>query len=121
MVTPSRHWALKILLIAYLEANMPITPHKELWTRLGSFLLLSLLATVVLGARATDQATLSGRVADANGNALSGALVQIEPRGVSAVTDNDGKFVVAGLRPGAYSVAVSFVGFVSVTKDLDLA
>src|SRR6185369_7027372 len=55
--------------------------------------------------------SISGRVADSGGNALPGARVEIDPRGVRLVTDREGAFTATGLPAGEYTIDVSYVSF----------
>ncbi len=61
-------------------------------------------------------ATLSGSVADPNGQAIAGASIQVkyEPTGFSTGTQTNSKglFVIPNLRPGGpYTITISFVGY----------
>ncbi len=68
--------------------------------------LFSVFATAAL--RAAD---LVGTVSNvATGNLLDGARVEIPTLGVSALTDNTGRYVLPALPPGAHEVVVSYVG-----------
>src|SRR5262249_44046790 len=58
-----------------------------------------------------DSGTLSGQVVDATGQALPGATVDIEPRGLRLATDHEGRFTASGLPAGEYRLKVSYVGF----------
>jgi TonB-dependent receptor len=64
---------------------------------------------------------ISGQVADSSGAVLKGAQISVEPGGVTAVSDSNGTFVVNGLDPGSYTVTVTYVGFATATKSLDVA
>jgi TonB-dependent receptor len=70
-----------------------------------------------IGAVASENGSLRGRVVDANGRALPGATVRVEPGGIAVVTDAEGYFTVSRLAPGAYRVEVSYIGFVAKTLD----
>lgn len=65
-----------------------------------------------------QNATLTGRVTDANtGEGLPGANVVVRAVGAQAsptgaATGEDGSYTVSGLRPGVYSVSISFIGYV---------
>ncbi len=66
-------------------------------------------------ADSSGTATVAGIVADASGNAVQDATVAVtnEVSGAvrSAMTSSDGRFSIGNLLPGAYSVAVSAMGF----------
>src|SRR5688500_13303493 len=77
-------------------------------------LLLALLAPPVCWAQGT--AILSGRVLDITGGAPIGfASVVVENASgqqvSGALTTENGRFVVQGLAPGAYTIRTSFPGF----------
>jgi TonB-dependent receptor len=78
----------------------------------------ALFLTIVLlprAARAQAGGTLSGTVTDAQGGVLPGATVVAlyEASGVStqAVTRQDGRYTLSGLRPGRYRVVATMPGF----------
>ena len=54
---------------------------------------------------------VSGTISDADGLALPGALVEIESLKVKAVSDAEGRFKLANLKPGSYKVRVRYVGY----------
>jgi hypothetical protein len=61
------------------------------------------------------EATLRGQITDTSGHRITGAPVTIRSLGTgllrSAVSGNDGTFLLAGLAPGDYSIEVRFEGF----------
>ncbi len=62
--------------------------------------------------------TLSGRVTAVSGVPLAGATVSVAPtRGVHARTDSDGRFSIANLPFGSYSVTVEKGGYTPMTID----
>ena len=82
------------------------------------FLMLMLFTVGVLSSYAqVTTSSMSGRVTDGK-DALIGATVKAthEPSGTTygVATDNEGRFSIQGMRPGGpYTVAVSYVGFVT--------
>ena len=48
---------------------------------------------------------------------LQGASVTLTPGGARAVSDAEGGYVIGGLAPGDYTVAVSFIGFRDFTTS----
>jgi hypothetical protein len=64
---------------------------------------------------------LTGRVVDEAGGVLPGATVTARhvARGIerSAITGNDGRFVIAGLPTGIYTTRVELIGFSSRLRD----
>jgi TonB-dependent receptor len=67
-----------------------------------------------------NRATISGYVADAGGGVLQGALVKVQPGGVSTVSDSQGQFIITNLPAGKYTITVSYSGFSLFSKTLDL-
>lgn len=63
-----------------------------------------------------QQGTLSGIVLDAKtSEAIIGANVVIEGTTVGAATDIDGKFQISNIKPGTYTIIVSFVTYKTQT------
>lgn len=77
---------------------------------------------VVSPAAAQTSYTISGQVLDAtNDEPLPGANVQIVGTTYGTAATRDGRFTFeARLEPGEYRVRVSFVGFETVTRPIDL-
>ena len=63
--------------------------------------------------------TISGRIVDAQGLALPGATVTVTgSQGIkTGVSDNEGRFTVPFLTPGAYAVRVELQGFMPVDRS----
>jgi len=72
------------------------------------------------GALAQQQATLTGTVADSEGETLPGANVRLfgTEKGTSA--DVDGSYRITGIEPGTYTVRVTFVGYESIEESVRL-
>jgi iron complex outermembrane recepter protein len=72
-------------------------------------------ASVPLRAQQNASGTISGTVLDPDGNAVQNAVVAVRSESsvavTKAVTDPQGKFSVAGLPAGSYTVEVSVPGF----------
>jgi hypothetical protein len=77
------------------------------WTSFALF--LSLAGSPL---RADEGGVVAGRVTDTANNSLQGARVHVDPRGLTVVTDAEGRFVMSGLPVGSYTVDISYVGFV---------
>ncbi|HEY5746778.1 MAG TPA: TonB-dependent receptor [Chryseolinea sp.] len=70
-----------------------------------SFLIISFAAWAQNG-------TIGGVVTDAkSGEAIVGANVVIQGTQVGAVTDIEGKFTIANVKPGAYTLAITFITY----------
>ncbi|MEM9931634.1 MAG: carboxypeptidase-like regulatory domain-containing protein, partial [Bacteroidota bacterium] len=67
---------------------------------------------------ADGMATVSGTITDqSNGESFIGATVQIENSTAAAATDAEGKYELK-LRPGAYTMIISYVGFGANRRDI---
>ncbi len=78
--------------------------------RLGAALALLLLAAPALHA----QGVVAGRVTDASdGQPLPGATVILTPGRLGAAADADGRFQIAGVPAGSYTLEARFSGYVS--------
>lgn len=78
---------------------------------------LAFAMTLLLAGSATAQLQVSGTVTDSDtGDALPGAQVVLEGTTLGAVSDNDGKYSIAGVTSGTYTVTAQFVGFNSQSK-----
>lgn len=78
------------------------------------FLLLSVLALLPAAALAQGMVTVSGTVADSNGDPLIGCSVQLKGSGVGTVTDLDGHFKLQ--VPEGKTLIFSYIGY--KTKEL---
>ena len=83
-------------------------------TLLSSTLLTPLLAQQLKG-------SIAGLVTDGTDAALQGAQIQIEPGEQTTTSDAQGHFILTGILPGHYTVAVSYIGFRPLTGQIDVA
>ena len=73
-------------------------------------------------ATAQATATLEGSVRDAaTGAPLADVQVSIPALGLAGVTGTDGRYAIAGVRPGSYSVSFSLLGYARATSEVTLA
>jgi TonB-dependent receptor len=72
---------------------------------------LFLLMTSTLMFSQGDRGAIAGTVKDASNAVLPGARVELDQKGRSAVSDQQGQFLLQNLAPGTYKVQVSYVGF----------
>jgi len=78
------------------------------------------LCSVAIAVGQTETATISGRVADPSGAAISGAGIQIQNvltgQEVATKTNGSGLYVATALQPGTYRLIVSNPGFKQIVK-----
>lgn len=75
-------------------------------------LFVTLVASFTLTVNA--QSTIKGRVSDAlNNEPLSFASVKLQGTELGAYTDSNGYYVISNIKPGAYNVECSTLGFVT--------
>ncbi|MFD0751663.1 TonB-dependent receptor [Mucilaginibacter calamicampi] len=83
--------------------------------------LFTALFALLLPVLASAQFSISGKVNDSYGNALQGATIRIENSTIGTTSDTDGNFNLNNLRPGKYSLKVSFIGFETEQKNVSLS
>ncbi|MDA0875018.1 MAG: TonB-dependent receptor [Bacteroidetes bacterium] len=83
-------------------------------------LILLLVLSTPLQAQTTSF-TVSGYVFDEQGLTLPGATVQIKSLTRGSVTDQSGRFVMAGVPSGAHIIEVSYLGFQSQEREVTVS
>src|SRR5689334_8661037 len=85
-----------------------------------AIVVLATLCCIPIAFCQTDTASISGRVADPSGAAISGADVQIQNvltgQSIPTKTNTDGLYVATALPPGKYRIIVSNPGFKQIIK-----
>src|SRR5688572_26374651 len=83
-------------------------------------LYLILLATTIATLGLAQNGTITGKLIDLKtSEGIIGANAVIEGTTVGAASDLDGKFTIANLKPGIYSLVVSFITYKTQTiKDV---
>jgi iron complex outermembrane receptor protein len=90
--------------------------HKWLHKAVGVFVCIFALALGILPlcAQSGASGSIQGTVVDSNGHAIQGAIIAVVASSAveqKAVSNAEGKFTVAGLPAGTYSVEISASGF----------
>jgi len=85
-------------------------------TRLRLLLLLLAIIPSIIFA----QNSVTGKVSDNTGKAVTGASVIASPTGKGSTTDNEGKYTLE-LNEGTYTLTVSYVGFATQKKTLTVS
>ena len=71
---------------------------------------LSVITTLSLTHSFAQNGTIAGLVRDGQGKALAAATVQLAGQTKGAVTDTKGKYTLANVAPGTYTIQATFVG-----------
>jgi iron complex outermembrane recepter protein len=79
-----------------------------------------LLAFVIMQWQGNAQLSITGTILDTEGNALEGAHISIRNTYLGTSTDHKGFYQFPGLKPGVYTVAVSFVGYAAAETTINL-
>ena len=67
-----------------------------------------------------DRGSVSGNVTEPSKAVLQGAKVVLQPGGQTAVTDQQGMYIISGVKAGHYTVQVSYLGFQSYSAQIDV-
>ena len=87
-------------------------------SRLLYLLSLSALLWGFTARAQNESGAISGTLTDSAGSVLRGAQVSIPDKGVSAVTDQQGRFFIGGLSAGTYILSITYIGFERVMKTV---
>ena len=98
-----------------------------------AFLILSLLCIPVLSVAAAtnsnaasnaasseagNNGSISGIVKDSSGAVLKGAQVELQPTATTVASDTEGAFEIQNVKPGSYTVTITYIGFSSFTTTV---
>jgi TonB-dependent receptor len=86
------------------------------------FFWLVVIPTVLLTAADAQmtRSAVAGRVTDSSGAILPGAKVELQPSGLTVVSDANGQFTITNVVPGDYTLSVNYVGFSPYSQQLAL-
>lgn len=85
--------------------------------------LMSIHCSAVFAAEGTanpDLGSIKGKVMDADRQTLPGATITIEGMNVGATSDVNGNYTLPNLKPGTYTVRISYVGYTPVTQTVSV-
>ena len=88
---------------------------------LAAALVIAALAAANPGWAQTRKGTVTGHVTDSTGGVLKGAQITLEPQAVTTSTDAQGEYFINNLDPGTYTLTVTYVGFETFTKSVEVA
>ncbi len=83
-----------------------------------------MFSTMTFAVTDSNEAALGvirGRVVDTQNQVLPGATVMIEDLHTGVVSDVNGYYALANLKPGTYIIKVSYVGYEPKTMKLTVA
>ena len=83
-------------------------------------LFLTFLLALSASGLSAQQAKISGKVISAEGEALENAVVVLDGTQKGALTNADGTYEIIELDHGPYKLMISFVGYKSVSKDINV-
>lgn len=64
-------------------------------------------------------ASISGKISDKN-NPIIGATVSISSLNIGTATDKNGVYSIDGLKEGSYTLRISFIGYRTIEKKIDV-
>ena len=85
--------------------------------RIPLLLLAMLPLPLIAGAAAGDKGapigngSVTGTVKDTVGSVLQGAQIALQPTATTVASDAQGNFLIPNMKPGTYTLTVSYVGF----------
>jgi len=80
----------------------------------------TVLAVLLLPLLSMAQFTISGTISENQGKPLPGATIKIRNQSSGTTTDARGRYQISGLKKGAYTISVSFVGYRTTEKTINL-
>jgi TonB-dependent receptor len=81
---------------------------------------LLLLAAHTYALAQTGKGSVSGHITDTGGGVLQGARIELQPSGLTTVSDRQGDFSLAQVPPGPQKIIINFVGFDPYTADVSV-
>jgi TonB-dependent receptor len=66
----------------------------------------------------TGKGTITGTVRDERNSVLTSALIELQPLGRRTASDDQGRFRIADVPAGEYTLSVSYVGFAPFTSSV---
>ena len=82
---------------------------------------LTVITILVSTASMMAQSTIRGKVTDEKGIILHGATVKLQNTRFGSVVDADGNYIIRNIPNGTYSIEVTFVGYESFQKSIDIS
>jgi hypothetical protein len=90
----------------------------------GTIRLVLLIASILIprGVASAQTATVTGRILDRETRApLAGAVVAVQPQGLQALSDDQGRFRIEGVRPGMVRLEATYLGYAPAVETSVMA
>jgi hypothetical protein len=85
-------------------------------------LLIPSIFFLPLGAASAQTATVTGRILDRETRTpLAGAVVAVQPQGLQALSDDQGRFRIEGVRPGMVRLEATYLGYAPAVETSVMA
>jgi TonB-dependent receptor len=84
-------------------------------------LLLAILYFVPAAHAQSEKGAVRGHVTDSSGSVLQGAEIELQPTGITVISNQQGAYYINDLAPGTYTITVTYVGFSLFTRVLNIA
>lgn len=94
---------------------LPQMPHLRF--RISILVFALLLCGALPRASAQARGAIGGTVTDSSGAALQGAEISLQKPALTVSTNEQGRFFINGLTPGAYNLTVTYVGLAPFTTS----
>ncbi len=94
-----------------------------IYEQVNSNIIIKRIKTAAVGvqARPVLDGGIRGRVTTEAGEPMPNATITVEGASRATAADNEGRFVITGLKAGAYRIRVSAVGFETMTREIRLS
>lgn len=79
------------------------------------------MLTIVVLSYGQTHYQLKGNIVDENNLPLTGASVFLYPIEIGSITDVNGNFIIDNLSKGNYKIAISFIGYKTLTDSISLS
>lgn len=84
-------------------------------------LLIAAIAVLLFPVFAKAQLSISGRVSESGKQALPGASIRLKGQSLGATTNKEGIYQIQNLKPGKYTLIISFIGYNSTERSVNLS
>lgn len=89
-------------------------------TKIMVALLVFICSAHILWGQQLDKAAITGKVSSSSGEVLIGVAVVLKNTSIGTTTDSKGRFEIKNIPAGAYALQISYLGFETQEKALQL-